>query len=153
MSRVEAIFTTPVGSEPMERVDTVEAVDGGLDGDRYQTGTGYYSPDDVCEVTLIAGEALDEIRDEFDIDLSDGSHRRNLVTRGVQLEDLLGVEFTVGRAVLEGTHPRPPCEYLERVVGIEGTTKSLTEGRSGICADVVLPGPIHVGDAVEPTEE
>ena len=88
MGHVEALFTAPADAEPMAAADSVEAVEGGLRGDRYLLGTGHYTPYDVCQVTLVAGEALDHIRDEYDIDLTDGRHRRNVVPRGVDRRSL-----------------------------------------------------------------
>jgi MOSC domain-containing protein YiiM len=143
---VESIWTTPEGSAPMETVESVEARPGGLVGDRYFEGTGYYSPFDVCEVTLVAAEALETIREETGIDLTDGRHRRNIVTRGVDVHDLLGHRFSLGDAVLKGTRPRPPCAHVEEVADEDGVATALTEGRGGVCADVVDPGEIAVGD-------
>jgi MOSC domain-containing protein YiiM len=136
----------------MEARESVAAVEGGLRGDRYLRGTGHYSPYDVCQVTLVAGEALDEIHEQYGIDLSDGRHRRNVVTRGVDVHDLLETTFRVGDATLRGTRPRPPCAHVERVAGEEGIARALKEGRGGICADVASPGTIRVGDAVEVVE-
>lgn len=136
----------------MESRERIEAVEGGLKGDRYCTGKGYYSPFDVCEVTLIEGEAIDEIVDEFDIDLSDGRHRRNVVTHGVAVHDLLGATFRVGEAVLRGTRPRPPCAHVEQVAGEKGVARALKNKRGGVCATVVDPGSIEVGDEIEVLE-
>jgi MOSC domain-containing protein YiiM len=152
MSRIEAIFTAPADGEPVASHDRIEAVEGGLCGDRYLLGTGHYSPYDVCQVTLVASEALDEIRDRHGIDLSDGRHRRNLVTRGVDLRRLLETTFAVGAATFRGTRPRPPCAHVERVAGESGVARALGDGRGGICADVVEPGPIRVGDEIRLVE-
>lgn len=148
MGHVEAVFTAPADGEPMESRDTVDAVEGGLRGDRYLLGTGHYVPYDVCQVTLVAGEALDEIREAHGIDLTDGRHRRNIVTRGVDVRSLLETTFRVGDATLRGTRPRPPCAHVERVAGEKGVARALKEGRGGICADVVDEGTIRVGDDI-----
>lgn len=147
--QVERIWVTDEGSAPMRQVEAVEAVRGGLDGDRYQRGTGYYSGFDECEVTLVEAEAVATIREEFDIDLSDGRHRRNVVTRGVAVHELLGHRFRVGDAVVEGTRPRPPCRHVEDVAGEDGVARALGDDRGGICADVVEPGKVRVGDEIE----
>ncbi len=136
----------------MEGHGTIEAVEGGLAGDRYLRGTGYYSPFDVCEVTFIEREAIDAIREETGIDLSDGRHRRNVVTSGVTLHDLLDTTFRVGEAEFRGTRPRPPCAHVEAVADEEGVTRALSNRRGGICADVVTPGTVRVGDDVEIVE-
>lgn len=150
---VDQLFVAAAGSEPMERVETVEAVEGGLRGDRYRRGTGHYSPFDVCEVTLVEAEALDEIHDEFGIDLFDGGHRRNVVVRDVDVHGLLGTTFRIGDALLRGTRPRPPCAHVEQLARETGVARALKEGRGGVCADVVGPGSIAVGDEVEIVED
>ncbi|WP_299270554.1 MOSC domain-containing protein [Halorientalis sp.] len=146
---VEAVWVTETGSAPMESVDSVRAVRGGIEGDRYQRGTGYYSGFDECEVTLIEAEAIERIRAEDGIDLTDGRHRRNLVTRGLDVHELLDTRFTVGDATFEGTRPRPPCAHVEQVAGEDGVAKSLGSDRGGICARVVDGGTVAVDDEVE----
>ncbi len=146
VGHVEQLFVAEYDSAPMVSVDTVGAVEGGLEGDRYLEGTGYYSPFDVCQVTLIEAEAIEEIREEFDIDLSDGRHRRNIVTCGVDVHDLLGATFRVGDAVLRGTRPRPPCAHVEAVANEDGVARALTQKRGGVCADVLESGTIAIDD-------
>ena len=147
---VETIFTTPEGSAPMEDVEGIEALARqGLAGDRYAEGTGYYSGLDECEVTFIEQETIAEIREEHGIDLADGRHRRNVVTSGVSVHDLLNTEFRVGEVVFEGTRPRPPCAHVEQVAEEEGVARALKNQRGGICATVVEGGEISVGDEIE----
>ncbi|MFC5973130.1 MOSC domain-containing protein [Halomarina salina] len=150
MSRVERLWTAPEDSAPMESHQSIRCLAGcGIEGDRYCLGTGYYSPYDVCQITFVESEALDHILEEYDIDLTDGRHRRNVVVRDVDVHDLLGQRFRVGDATFEGTRPRPPCAHVEAVADEEGVTRALTEGRGGICADVVEDGSVAVGDEVE----
>ena len=153
---VEQLFTAPEGSAPMENHDRIDCVEGGIEGDRYLTGKGYYSPYDVCEVTFVAARAVEEIRDEFGIDLTDGRHRRNVVLSGVgtdELHDLLGATFRVGGATFRGTRPRPPCAHVEEVADEEGVTRALKRRHGGICADVTQPGAVSVGDELDLLEE
>jgi len=146
---VVQLYTAPADGEPMESHETVAAVDGGLAGDRYLEGTGYYSPYDVCEITLLEAEAIETICEEFGIDLWDGRHRRNIVTRGWNLHNLLETTFEIGNAKLRGTRPRPPCVHVETVADEEGVARALGEGRGGICARVVSPGEIAVDNVIE----
>jgi MOSC domain-containing protein YiiM len=149
MATVRRVWTAREDSAPMESVESIRAVPGGLEGDRYLTGEGYYSPFDVCEVTFLAREALVEIRESTGIDLADGRHRRNVVTEGIDVHDLLETRFRIGEAVFEGTRPRPPCAHVEEVADEEGVTRALAEGRGGVCADVVDAGAFVVGDEIE----
>ncbi|PSQ40473.1 MOSC domain-containing protein [Halobacteriales archaeon SW_5_68_122] len=150
---VEAIFVSEAAGEPMESREAVEAVQGGLRGDRYCTGRGYYSPFDVCEATFVAAEALEEIRESTGIDLTDGRHRRNVVLRGGDVHDLLDCRFELGEATFEGTRPRPPCRHVEEVAGEAGVARALGDGRGGVCARVDGPGELRVGDEVGDVKE
>src|ERR1700758_3290624 len=99
----------------MVAADAIEALtDSGLTGDRYQTGLGFYSPrprpDGGRQVTLIEAETLETLATEYDLGFSGAESRRNLVTRGVHLPDLLGQRFTIGPVVCEGIDHCPPCE-------------------------------------------
>ncbi|KTG30954.1 MOSC domain-containing protein [Haloferax profundi] len=149
---VEGLYTAPSRGEPMVAHESIAVTEGGIEGDRYFRGTGYYSATDGCQVTLVDAVVLDDVRDEFGIDLSAGRHRRNVVVRGIDPTDLLDATFRVGNAELRGTRLRPPCAYLGELVGDESVVDALRERRGGICADVVTPGQVSVGDGVRVTE-
>ncbi len=143
---IEAVFIAIAGGEAMQPVDEVLAVAGrGLDGDRYATRRGYWTDVDECQVTLIQAEDLDAIAA---VSVAHGEHRRNLVTRGVDLRGLAGWRFRIGEAVLRYDRPRPPCRYIEGLTE-PGMTRALAARRGGICARVVESGPIRVGDTIE----
>jgi MOSC domain-containing protein YiiM len=146
--RVEEIFVTTQGSAAMESVEEVETVEGcGIKGDRYCEGTGFWTQyGDVCQVTLIEGEHLDEI-EEGGLAIRSGQHRRNIVTRGIELLNLRGKRFRVGGVVLEYDRSRPPCKHVQDL-SERGMTRAL-RNRGGICARVIQAGPIRPGDAIE----
>lgn len=146
---VEALFIASGAGRAMERVTSVEALEGqGLAGDRYAARTGYWTAVDECQVTLIEAEALDQIAAEAKLRVAAGEHRRNIVTRGIALEALVGRRFRIGGALLEYDRPRPPCRYVETLTE-PGMTRALARAGGGICARVVAAGPIRVGDAIE----
>ena len=150
MSRpfLEVIFVTPQAGARMQRVREVQALAGrGLAGDRYLLGTGHYSALAACEVTLIEAEALERMEAGFGVHVSQGEHRRNLVTRGLAHTELRGHRFSVGEAVLEYERPRPPCAYLERLTQPR-MTRALGEG-AGLCARIIQGGVLHEGDRIE----
>jgi MOSC domain-containing protein YiiM len=143
------IFIARSGGRPVERVGEIEALkDRGLAGDRFVEGTSYWSGVDECQVTLIALEALEEIATTTEVSVMEGQHRRNIVTRGVDLLKLRGTRFQVGDAVLEFDRPRPPCRYIQSV-SERGMTKALGRSRGGICARVIEGGVIRPGDPIE----
>lgn len=147
---VTQIYIAPRAGAPMHRLREVAAIaGGGLAGDRYLLGTGYYgyyTPRNVCQVTLIEEEALERMAAAHGVATAAGEHRRNLVTRGVRLPELRGKRFAIGGAVFEYDRSRPPCGYLERVTQ-RGMARAMGEG-AGICVSVVTGGHVREGDAL-----
>jgi MOSC domain-containing protein YiiM len=148
LGTVEDIFVTSKGSTPMEQVEEIRVVEGrGIEGDRYAEGTGFWTQyGDVCEVTLIQGEHLDEIEAEG-LKIKNGEHRRNIVIRGIDLQDLRKRKFRIGEATLRYARPRPPCRHVQDMTE-PGMTKAL-RNRGGICVDVAQGGTIRAGDEIE----
>ena len=112
---VVAIYLAPNARQPMAAVEQVHAVPGkGLEGDRYFDRTGTFSskhgPD--REVTLIEIEVIDALERDYSIEISPGDARREIVTRGVPLNHLVGREFQVGAVLLRGIRLCEPCSHL-----------------------------------------
>jgi hypothetical protein len=92
------------------------------------------------------GEVLDALRADRGIALSDADARRNVVTRGVALGDLLGRRFAVGQAECIGVRDCPPCAHLESLTE-PGVHRAL-EGNGGLRAEILAGGRIAVGDPI-----
>lgn len=138
-----------------EAVPAVNAIAGkGLEGDRYFRKRGTFSdtPGSGREVTLIEAEALEGLVREYGIELSAAESRRNLLTRGIALNHLVGRTFKAGGAILRGTRLCEPCKHLEKLAGKPGTLKGLIH-RGGLRAEIVTNGIIRTGDPLEPQEE
>jgi MOSC domain-containing protein YiiM len=98
-------------------------------------------------VTLIEIEAIEALERDYGVKLSPGDARRNIVTRGVALNHLVGKEFRVGEVVLRGIRLCEPCQHLVQLTGQEKVLPGLVH-RGGLRAQVVKGGVIRVGDAV-----
>jgi MOSC domain-containing protein YiiM len=147
MGTVHQIYIAHQGSDPMEQVQEAEAVaNEGLRGDRYCERLGYYTGLDECQLTLIQAEDLEEIQRNTGLHVLNGEHRRNIVTRDVQLAEIITGTFQVGDAVLAFDRPRPPCAYIQSITET-GMTQALM-GKAGICTIVVKGGLIRAGDAI-----
>jgi MOSC domain-containing protein YiiM len=147
---VEGIFLAPEGGAKIEGVEVANALKNcGLAGDRYCAGTGHWSRfGRVCQVTFIAAEDLHNIERETGVGVKKGEHRRNVVTRGINLKALRrGERFRVGEVAFEYRGPRSVCRYIERLTE-PGMTQAL-KGRGGICARVTESGTVRVGDKIE----
>lgn len=149
MGEVLGVYLAESAGRPMRPVVSAMAVAGqGLLGDRYQAGTGEWSYDRrLCDdVTLIAVEALAAASADTGLQLQGGLSRRNVHTRGVDLDALVGRYFRVGEVELRGERPCDPCRYLDRVTG--QPAKAALQGRGGLRATVITGGQLRVGDLV-----
>ena len=150
MGFVEHIHIASAAAAPPRSLAEVRAIAGvGLEGDRYAAGKGYRSPDHKVsrDLTLIEAEVVDEVAREHDPALQAGETRRNVTTRGVRLNDLVGVSFRIGSVLCEGIGLCEPCRYLESITG-----RRLLRGlvhRGGLRARLLSNGVIRVGDPIE----
>jgi MOSC domain-containing protein YiiM len=150
MSRVVEIYIAVKGAEPMVAKDQIRAVLGqGLEGDRYSIGAGTFSKTPHradSEVTLIELENVEAFAREFGKPFTTAMARRNIVTEGVRLNDLEGVEFTVGDVRLRGIRLCEPCKILARNTFYE--ILPALNGKAGLRAQILTEGVIHVGDTI-----
>lgn len=141
---VEGIYVSPEKGMLPEPVESVRAVAGrGLEGNRY-----FYDVDAPAgrAITLIAAEAVEAMEREHGISIEPRESRRNVVTRGVDVNDLVGKRFRVGDVECQGVELCEPCASLERMTK-PGVIKGLLH-RGGLNADILSDGPINVGDPV-----
>jgi MOSC domain-containing protein YiiM len=150
--QIAFIQISPKAGEKLVSVREVQAIAGqGLEGDRYFKKVGTYStrPGGGREVTLIELESVEALKRDLKIELEPTQTRRNIVTRNVPLNHLVGRRFQVGTEVtLQGVRLCEPCDYLESL-----TMKGVREGllhRAGLRADIVHGGTIRIGDPITP---
>jgi MOSC domain-containing protein YiiM len=104
------------------------------------------SPEPGQSITLIAAEALAGLTEDTGIELSHEASRRNVLTRGIDLNALVGRRFTVGEVECEGVELCEPCNTLAKLTE-RGVLRGLVH-RGGLRADILSGGRIAVGDAV-----
>lgn len=149
LGTVVSIHTTATAGAAMDSVASALAVPGrGLEGDRHfepqtnparQRGAG-------CDVTLIEEEAVEAVCRDYKVALQPNETRRNVVTRGIALNHLIGRKFVVGEVKLAGVELCEPCGHLAQL-----TSKTVSRAlvhRGGLRCDVLTEGTIHVSDVV-----
>jgi MOSC domain-containing protein YiiM len=142
---VETIALASSAGEPAQLVPSARALAGrGLEGDRHVTGTGTF-PSGMPGSALTLIEA--EVCESFDPPLEPSQHRRNVVTRGIDLNGLVGSEFTVGEVRCRGMRLCEPCTVVQRHAG-RPVLRALVH-RGGLRADILADGEIRVGDPVQ----
>jgi MOSC domain-containing protein YiiM len=152
--RIESIHVATREGEPMRAAWEIRLRAGiGIEGDRYAAGLGHFSstPGTGRALTLIEAEVLELLRDSLGISLQPGETRRNLTTRGIALNALVGRRFRIGAVLCEGMRLCEPCAYLEGVVG-RPLLDPLSQ-RGGLRADILEDGEIRVGDELRPIED
>jgi MOSC domain-containing protein YiiM len=141
---VEGIFTAPSAGEPARSLEEATALAGaGLEGDRHTDGKGTF-PSGMPGSALTLIEA--EVCESFDPPLKASEHRRNLVTRGIDLNRLVGHEFTVGSLRCRGMRLCEPCRVVDRYAS-RPVLRALVH-RGGLRADILEDGIVQLGDEV-----
>jgi MOSC domain-containing protein YiiM len=145
---VRALYITESPAAPMLSVLEARAfADRGLEGDRFfrDSWSAASRPDKA--VTLIEEETLQAASAELGGEVTGDKTRRNILTRGVPLLELLHKEFTIGSVRLRGMRLFEPCGHLVKVSKVPGIFKAL-EHRSGLKAAILSNGIIRVGDRI-----
>ncbi|MBA3779710.1 MAG: hypothetical protein H0X16_10515 [Chloroflexi bacterium] len=145
---VEAIHIAPTKGAPVEARQRIGVGAGvGLDGDRNHrprgAETGRHGGGDV---TLIEAEALEDASAQIGIPLQPGETRRNVTTRNVRLNELVGRRFWLGPVLCEGAELAEPCQYLVNLIG-KPVLRPLVH-RGGLRAEILSDGVLAVGDAI-----
>lgn len=146
--RLVEILISASPSAAMESLEEVMAVPGkGLAGDRYFTGLGTFSPNPHkpdFELTLIESEQIRDYVNRTGLNFTATNARRNLVTEGIDLNGLVGKEFTIGSVRIRGVRLCEPCNYLAKITHPE-VLHGLVH-RGGLRAAILSEGVIRRGD-------
>jgi hypothetical protein len=150
---VEGLAIAPAAEAPMHLLEVASARAGrGLDGDRYAVGAGTFSPRadrrPGYDLTLLAAEVLDELTAAGrTVDFA--ATRRNVLTRGIDVNALVGRTFRIGDVLCEGRRLCEPCVHLDRLSG-PGLLRPLIH-RGGLRVDVLTDGEIRLGAPIRPS--
>ena len=145
---VVSLYIAPKGSEPMVAVPQVSAfADRGLEGDRFFRESWSAANRRDKAVSLIEEEVINLAAGDLGVAEFADRTRRNIITRGVPLIDLLDREFTIGAVRMRGIRLFEPCAHLEKISNLPGIFKAL-EHRSGLKAAILSDGLLRVGDPI-----
>jgi MOSC domain-containing protein YiiM len=155
MATLEKILVAANPASEMSPLLAARAVAGrGIEGDRYFDGCGTFSPAPMKpdhEVTLIEQEQIDAFARRSGLPFTAFHARRNLVTAGIDLNGLVGREFTVGEVRLRGVRLCEPCQHLARISFAEALEGLVHRG--GLRAQIVAGGTLRVGAVIRAVED
>jgi MOSC domain-containing protein YiiM len=145
MGKIEHIFIAPEKAAQVQALPEVAAIaERGLQGDRYSNDRNRKNAGQ--QVTLIQAEAIEAFVAETGLALAPHEPRRNLVTRGIDLNALVGQRFRVGECELEGFELCEPCATWGRNTHMEVVRFFVHRG--GLNARIVKSGTISVGASI-----
>lgn len=144
---VEGLFITKrAGGQMVSQPEVVAVAGCGLEGDRYLHNRGTFShwPGRGRNATLIEAEVLASLSASYAI--SAAQARRNILTSGIRLNNLVGQYFQLGEVVLYGARLCEPCRHLEKLT--RPCVGAALVGRGGLRADIIEGGVIHIGAVI-----
>ena len=145
MSKVFKIGITEINNKSINEVDSIKVVlNKGILGDRHYKDFN----DPYCQLSLIEAENIDYYNLKYGLNISYVNFRRNIVTKGVQLNDLVGKKFSIGNVKVEGIDLCRPCRHLTEVLNQSNIIKEFLR-RGGLRCQILSSSEIHVGDEIK----
>jgi len=145
MSKVFKIGITEMNNKSINEVDSIKVVlNKGILGDRHYKDFN----DPYCQLSLIEAENIDYYNLKYGLNISYVNFRRNIVTKGVQLNNLVGKKFSIGNVKVEGIDLCRPCRHLTEVLNQSNIIKEFLR-RGGLRCQILSSSEIHVGDEIK----
>ncbi len=145
MSQVFKLGITNNNNKIIKEVDTIEVLaNKGVVGDRHFND--YNDP--YCQLSLIESENIDYYNTKFGLDIPYIDFRRNIITKGIKLNDLIGKRLLIGDVKVEGIDLCRPCKHLTEMLNQENILKEFLR-RGGLRCQVLSSSKISVGDLIK----
>ena len=145
MSKVFKLGITSNNNKKIEEVESIEVLaNKGVVGDRHFDN--YNDP--YCQLSLIEAENIDEYNLKFGLNIPYLDFRRNIITKGIKLNDLVGKKLTIGKVEVEGIDLCRPCRHLTEMLDQENILKEFLR-KGGLRCQILSSSKIKVGDAIK----
>ena len=145
MSQVFKLGITSNNNKIIEDVDSIEVLaNKGVVGDRH---FNHYN-DPYCQLSLIESENVDYYNTKFGLNISYIDFRRNIITKGIKLNDLIGKRLLIGDVKVEAIDLCRPCRHLTEMLNQENILKEFLR-RGGLRCQILSSSKISVGDQIK----
>ena len=145
MSEVLKLGITAINNQSIQEVDSIEVVaNQGIVGDRHFKKFN----DPYNQISLIESEGIDNYNIKFGLNISYIDFRRNIITKGTKLNDLVGKKFKVGTVELEGIDLCRPCRQLSENLNQNNIIKEFLR-KGGLRCQILSSSNINVGDKIK----
>ena len=145
MSKVFKIGITTTNNKKIEELDSIDVVaNKGIVGDRHFKDFN----DPYCQLSLIESENIDYYNIKYGLNIPYIDFRRNIVTSGIQLNELVGKKLKIGDVELEGVDLCRPCKHLTEMLGEANILKEFLR-RGGLRCQILSSSKIKIGDKIQ----
>ena len=145
MSNVYKLGITKNNNKKIIEVSSIEVkADKGIVGDRHFSDFN----DPYCQLSLIESENIDYYNTKYGLNIPHIDFRRNIVTKKIELNNLIGKKFLIGEVEVEGIDLCRPCKHLTQMLNQENILKEFLR-RGGIRCRILTSSKISVGDKIE----
>ena len=144
MSKVYKLGISENNNKPINEVRSIDVLaNQGVVGDRHLKEFN----DPYNQISLIESENIDHYNIKYGLNIPYIDFRRNIVTKGIQLNDLVGKKILVGNVKLEGVDLCRPCRHLSEVLGQENIIKEFLRG-GGLRCQILTSSSIKINDKI-----
>ena len=144
MSKVLKLGITKLNNKKIIEVRSIEVIKNkGVIGDRHFKDFN----DPYCQLTLIESESIDYYNSKYGLNISYLDFRRNIVTKGIQINDLVGKKFHIGNVNVEGIDLCRPCRHLTEILNQGNIIKEFLR-RGGLRCQILSSSVINIGDEI-----
>ena len=145
MSKVFKLGITKSNNQKIEEVESIEVLaNKGIIGDRHFDD--YNDP--FCQLSLIESENIDNYNTKFGLDISYVDFRRNIITKGIRLNNFVGKKFKIGNVKVEGIDLCRPCKHLSEMLNQDNIIKEFLK-KGGLRCQILSSSIIHNGDEIK----
>ena len=145
MSEVFKLGITNTNNKAIEELDSIEVLaDKGIVGDRHFKDFN----DPYCQLSLIESENIDYYNNKYGLNIPYVNFRRNIVTKGIKLNELIGKKLKIGKVEVEGVDLCRPCRHLTEMLGQDNILKEFLR-RGGLRCQILSSSNIKVGDKIK----
>ena len=144
MSKIIKIGVASDNNKEIQEVNSIKVfANKGIVGDRHYKEFN----DPYCQLTLIESENIDYYNSKYGLNFSYLEFRRNIITKGIQLNDLVGKKFLIGKVKVEGIDLCRPCRHLSETLNQNNIIKEFIR-RGGLRCQILTSSKIEVGDKI-----
>ena len=144
MSKVLKLGISSENNKEIKEVVSIEVlVNKGVIGDRHFKDFN----DPYCQLSLIESENIDYYNLKYGLNIPYVNFRRNIVTKGIRLNELVGKKFKIGNVELEGVDLCRPCRHLTEVLNQNNILKEFIR-KGGLRCQILSSSTIQIGDEI-----